>query len=222
MFQIEEYMQELIASLKNTFKEKLQYVGLQGSYMRGEANENSDIDVVVILSELNIDDLNMYKNLIRETVYPEKSCGFICGKKEMANWNPMEICHLVHSTEDYYGTLSELVPKYNEQDVINFIKLSVNNLYHEICHRYIHSDINKNKQRIAGAYKNVFFILQNVYLLKIGAFVKTKKELYKELVGIDAEVMKMASELEKNVEYNFEEAFELLLKWCQGIIGEEF
>ena len=50
MFQIEEYMQELIASLKNTFKEKLQYVGLQGSYMRGEANENSDIDVVVILS----------------------------------------------------------------------------------------------------------------------------------------------------------------------------
>ena len=54
----------------------------------------------------------------------DKSCGFICGKEDLANWNPLEIHHLVNGTKDYYGVLKDLVPNYTEGDIRNFIKLS--------------------------------------------------------------------------------------------------
>lgn len=220
MLNVKEYMNCFINHLKEVFRDRLLYVGLQGSYMRGEATEDSDIDVVVILDELHVADLIQYRKIVKTTKYPDKSCGFICGKRDMVNWNPMEICHLEHSTEDYYGTLSNFIPKYTEQDVVHFIKLSLNNLYHEICHRYLHSDTGKNKQKIVGSYKGVFFIMQNIYFLKSGVFVKTKKELLLHLAGIDEQIMKMALELEKNGDYDFDVAFELLFKWCQTHIRE--
>lgn len=220
MLNVKEYMNCFINHLKEVFRDRLLYVGLQGSYMRGEATENSDIDVVVILDELHVADLIQYRKIVKTTNYPDKSCGFICGKKDMVNWNPMEICHLEHSTEDYYGTLSNFIPMYNEQDVVHFIKLSLNNLYHEICHRYLHSDTGKNKQKIVGSYKGVFFIMQNIYFLKSGVFVKTKKELLLHLEGMDEQIMNMALEMEKNGDYEFDVAFELLFKWCQTHIRE--
>jgi len=49
MFRVDEYIQQLILSMKNVFGGRLLYVGLQGSYLRGEATENSDIDIMVII-----------------------------------------------------------------------------------------------------------------------------------------------------------------------------
>ena len=46
-FDIEKYVDELIRSLQDEFGERLIYVGLQGSFRRGEADENSDIDIMV-------------------------------------------------------------------------------------------------------------------------------------------------------------------------------
>jgi hypothetical protein len=41
MFRVDEYMQQLILSMKNAFGGRLLYVGLQGSYLRGEATEDA-------------------------------------------------------------------------------------------------------------------------------------------------------------------------------------
>ena len=45
-FNIDNYMENLISRCKEAFGNRLVYVGLQGSYLRGEATENSDIDVM--------------------------------------------------------------------------------------------------------------------------------------------------------------------------------
>ena len=71
--------------MKNVFGGRLLYVGLQGSYLRGEATE----------------DLDSYKKIIMKMEHYEKSCGFICGIEEFSRWNPMELCHILHSTKDY-------------------------------------------------------------------------------------------------------------------------
>ena len=96
MFNAEEYMERVTEALKSKFGERLLYVGLQGSYLRGEATENSDIDVVVIIDDLRGEDLSLYKSLISQFDHSEKSCGFICGKNEMMHWNPLEICNFLH------------------------------------------------------------------------------------------------------------------------------
>ena len=61
MIPVETYMHSVIEALKNRFADRLLYVGLQGSYLRGEATENSDIDVVVILENLSVQDMTGYR-----------------------------------------------------------------------------------------------------------------------------------------------------------------
>ena len=212
------YMQRLIDLLMRTFGNRVLYVGLQGSYIRGEATEHSDIDPMVVLDYLTPEDLQKYKQIISCLQEPTKHCGFVCGSKELKNWNPLEICHLLHTTVDYFGALKPLLPLYTNEDIENYIKLSVGNLYHEICHRYLHTSDDKNATKIAGSYKSVFFILQNVYYLKTGIFLQTKRELFEMTSGADREIFSIVMTLSDGVAYEFDELFTSLLKWCSDML----
>ncbi|MBD5444875.1 MAG: hypothetical protein HDR29_04915 [Lachnospiraceae bacterium] len=215
MFRVDEYLNKLITSMKDVFGDRLLYVGLQGSYLRKEETENSDIDIMVIINKLSMQDLDSYREIIIQMEHYEKSCGFICGMDEFSKWNPLELCHILYSTKDYYGKLSLLVPEYSEEDIINYIKISLGNMYHEMCHRYLHADRIQNYQKLPMTYKNVFFILQNIYYLRTGVFCLTKKELLCKLDVVDKEIMTLSFEINSNKEYDFELAFEKLFLWCQ-------
>ena len=218
MFIVDEYIPTLIKLLKTAYKERLLYVGLQGSYLRGEATDHSDIDIMVVIRDMSVADLAKYREAISSLEDYDKSCGFICGIEELKNWNPLEICHLLHTTKDYYGTLKKLVPEYTETDVRNFVKMSLGNLYHEICHRYIHAPKEKNVSKLPFTYRSVFFILQNLYYLNSGKFVDTKKELREVLSGKDRLVLETAIYLSNGTEFDFDEAFALLFTWCKETI----
>ena len=218
MIDIENYIAKLIPSLQQCFGGRLLYVGLQGSYLRGEATNSSDMDIMVVLDRLSVSDLDAYREVIHSLEHEDKACGFICSGDDLANWNPLEICHLINSTRDYYGALSRMVPPYTREDVRNFIKLSLNNLYHEICHRYIHADQGKNMVRLPGTYKGVFFILQNLHYLNHGTFIPTKAELLPLLEGRDRAVLERSLELHSGESYDFSESFELLFTWCQDTL----
>ena len=216
----EKYIEQLTTMLQDGLGDRLIYMGLQGSYLRGEATENSDIDIMVVVDGLKVADMDLYKEAIGRLEQVEKSCGFIAGKEELAHWNPLEICHLLRTTKDYYGKLEELVPAYTEQDIRNFVNMSVNNLFHEICHRYIHRSRERNAEALPGSYKAVFFILQNLHFLESGEFKQTKQELLGVLTGKNQQVLAKALELSKGKPYDFDEAYELLFSWCQEVIGK--
>lgn len=218
MIDIENYLLQLIELLKDSYGHRLVYVGLQGSYLREEATDDSDMDIMVVVEELSVSDLAQYRKIIGSLPYTEKSCGFICGKEDLCNWNPLEIGHLLHSTKDYYGVLRDLVPEYTDLDVRNFVKLSVNNLYHEICHRYLHAAPEKNAAKLPGTYKSTFFILQNVYYLRTGRYVGTKKELQPLLEGRDRSVLARCMGYAQGLQYDFEESFDLLFSWCKETV----
>ena len=57
MFDLNKYLTDLMLSCQLAFGERLLYMGLQGSYLRGEAHENSDIDVMVILDRFSVQDI---------------------------------------------------------------------------------------------------------------------------------------------------------------------
>lgn len=215
MICIEHYIEQLIGLLKQNFGSRLAYVGLQGSYLRGEADANSDIDIMLVIDQLSVADLSCYRSILQSMDHYDKSCGFICSKADLTHWNPLEICHLINSTQDYYGVLAELIPVYTEQDIKNFVKISLNNLYHEICHRYIHADPEKNKSHLPETYKGVFFILQNLHYLTHGEFIGTKAELLARLDGKNHAVLQRAMDYKKGLSFDFDESFELLFSWCQ-------
>jgi predicted nucleotidyltransferase len=218
MIPIEQYLDNLIKAMRTRFEDRLLYIGLQGSYLRGEATEDSDVDVMVVIDGLNVADLEAYRECIRSLEHADKSCGFICSKDDLAHWNPMELCHVLHTTKDCYGVLKDLLPPFTRQDIRNFVKMGLNNLYHEICHRYIHSEPEKNAARLAGSYKSVFFILQNLYYLRLGQFAETKAELLQLCAGQDRAVLQRSMDLNNGISHDFADSFALLFTWCQNTL----
>ncbi len=62
------------------------------------------------------------------------------------------------------------------------MKISLDNLYHELCHRYLYADREENIAALQGSYKSVFFLLQNLMYLRTGEFVKTRRDLSPPIV----------------------------------------
>lgn len=212
---IDSYMQELSGHLFAHFPRRILYLGLQGSYGRGEATPDSDIDIFLVLDILTVKDLDTYRKIINSMNYADKSCGFICGRQELLNWNPGEICQLSHETKDYWGQLKTLLPDYTDIDVINYIKRQVGDLYHQLCHQYIHGVDSYTLSELRQAYKSVFYILQNKYYLQKGNFVLSKKDLLFLLTGIDQQVLEVSLLLKEEKIEDLSQYYELLFSWCQ-------
>lgn len=211
MFDINEYIESIMTKCKAAFGERLMYIGLQGSYLRGEAHEGSDIDIMVIIDRFTVEDMDTYRSILKDIGYYEKTCGFICGKAEMSNWNPLEVCQLHHTTKDLFGTLGDFLPAAGRQDEINYVKFSLGNIYHELCHRYIHSSRDKNTAKLRLTCKGLFFLIQNIYYLESGRFINSREELKKLVSAKDRAVLKI-SELPDD--YDFDKAFRQVFGWC--------
>ena len=84
MIDAETYLSRLITSLQREYGSRLVYVGLQGSYLRGEATDDSDIDIMTVIDRLTVSDLDSYRRIISSLEEPEKSCGFICSRTDLA------------------------------------------------------------------------------------------------------------------------------------------
>ena len=212
MFDLDSYLHDLISSCRVDFGDRLLYVGLQGSYLRGEAHEDSDIDVMLILDQFSVQDMDRYREILKRIGFYERSCGFICGREEMAHWNPLEVCQLRHTTKDLFGVLTDYLPLATREDEVNYVKLSLGNLYHELCHRYIHRDRERNIASFRGACKGVFFLMQNLHFLESGRFILTKKELKAAVSEEDRRVLELA-ELPDG--FDIDQAFSALFAWCQ-------
>ncbi len=212
MFNIDEYLNNLISHCKESYGERLVYVGLQGSYLRGEARENSDIDVMIVLDDFSVEDMKTYRTILKEIGWYEKSCGFICGKENLANWNPLESLQLKYTTKDLYGNLESLLPPSTRQDEINYVKISLGNFYHEICHRYIHSDDGKSRDKLRASCKQLYFVIQNLHYLESGDFILKKNDL-KAVVSAQDREMLCIPELPDD--YDFDKTYETVITWCQ-------
>ena len=213
MFDLRDYLTKLISECQSAFGERLLYMGLQGSYLRGEAKENSDVDIMIVLDSFSVRDMDAYRGILESVGDTEKACGFICGRDELARWSPMEVCQLRHTTKDLLGVLIDYLPDASREDEINYVKFSLGNLYHALCHRYIYRDRARNVQAFRGVGKELFFLIQNLHFLESGQFVLTRKALLKQ-VGEDDRGMLAMADLPDD--FDFDRAFAAVFQWCQN------
>ena len=94
MINISVWLYSFLKKLDETFGERVFFAGYQGSYARGEATEDSDIDVVVILDNLTVEDLDTYSKMLDGLKYRERICGFISGKDELMAWDKIGRAHV--------------------------------------------------------------------------------------------------------------------------------
>ena len=134
MINIDAWMKNYLQILNETFGNRVWFVGLQGSYGRGEATETSDIDVVAILDELSAADIQSYHAMLDTLPHRELICGFLSGKEELMNWEPSDLFQFYHDTTPIKGSLDEVIAIIDESAVNRAIKIGACNVYHGCVH----------------------------------------------------------------------------------------
>lgn len=218
-FILEDWLNELVAKLQNNFDNRILFIGYQGSYRRGEATPNSDVDMVVILDELNIEDLNNYRAIVKTMSYPEKTCGFICGKKEIISWPQGDVFQLLNDTQAFYGDLASLIPEIPLEAVEMSVRNNSANLYHMACHSYLYDEY--RAQILIDLYKMTFFILQANHYIHTGKYIDNKKELTLNLTGVNKEILNTCINRANILQYNsseLENAYSQLIEWSSSNI----
>lgn len=211
---IEEWLNLAIEKLQKTFSEKLLFVGLQGSYNRGEATPESDIDLVVILDKLSFEDLKEYRKIIDEMPNKELACGFISGKKELQNWSKSDLFQFFYDTKSLVGNLESIILPPSIEDIKKSIKTSSETLYHAAVHSFVHS-VNLAED-LQNLYKMTFFILQAKYFTENNIYIKTKKELAECLNGTDREFLDICinrKQIDSDNKIVLESLYKKLIDW---------
>ena len=105
MIDITTWISNFEEKLERTFENRVYFLGIQGSYARGEARSNSDIDIVVILDKLDATDIQKYNSMLDTMPHRDLICGFISGKNEILNWEPSDLFQFYYDTKPIKGSL---------------------------------------------------------------------------------------------------------------------
>ena len=185
MIDITVWMQDFLQTLNETFANRVLFVGLQGSYGRGEATETSDIDVVVILDELSASDIQKYNTMLDALPHREMICGFLSGKDELLNWEPSDLFQFYYDTTPIKGSLDELLTVIDDAAVGRAIKIGACNIYHGCVHNMLHE---KSEDILRGLYKSASFVVQAIAFKRTAKYIKHQSEL-RDVVSTDERVI---------------------------------
>ena len=218
MIDITAWMKNFLKSLNETFANRVWFVGLQGSYGRGEATETSDIDVVVILDELSAMDIQTYNNMLDTLSHRDLICGFLSGKSEVLNWEPSDLFQLCHDTTPIQGSLDEVMAVIDESVVNRAIKIGTCNIFHGCVHNMLYE---KSEDILRGLYKSASFVVQAIVFKQTGNYIIHQKDLL-QVVSFDERVIVETFLNLKNggtVEFNL--MSETLFAWSKKWIAEK-
>ena len=217
MIDITTWMQNFLQTLNETFRERVWFVGLQGSYARGEATETSDIDIVVILNELSALDIQIYNTMLDTLSNRELICGFLSGKEELMNWEPSDLFQFCHDTTPIKGSLDEVMAVVDESAVNRAIKIGVCNIFHGCVHNMLHE---KSEDILRGLYKSASFIVQAIVYKQTGNYIKHQEELLTVATSNEQAIINTFLSLKKGGTVDFIPMSEALFVWAKQWISE--
>ena len=222
MIEAQTWMSDILPRLREAFGPRLLYLGLQGSYRRGEATETSDIDLVVLLDTVELEDLDIYRAIVHAMPEGHKACGFFCGIREFSAWPPHELFAFGKDTDDYFGRLDDLLPPVNNADVRYAARVGSSALLHLLTHSYLYADKETAQAILKEAFKSAFFLMLVVHYLDSGHYCASKRELLAELDGSRREIIEAGMDFPGWLDaHSKQQAFTLLIDWCRDVICEE-
>ena len=222
MLQIDLWSETFAEKLKEAFGTRLKFLGYQGSYGRGEAAPQSDIDIVTVLDHVDTDDLTRYRLLVREMPHGELACGFLCGTRELYHWPKFDLYGLLLDTKPVWGNLLDWIPALTAGSLREALQIGVSNLYHAACHTYLYHE--NPKTALSALGKQAFFCLRFCSLLKDGVYRAAKKDLFPCLDSREKALLSLSLEPERTAGFSDKEtadAYTLLLQWCGDILSKE-
>ena len=217
MIDINIWMKDFLQTLNETFENRVWFVGLQGSYGRGEATETSDIDIVVILDELSAMDIQIYNDMLDTLSHRELICGFLSGKKEIMNWEPSDLFQFCNDTTPVKGSLDEVMAVIDESALNRAIKIGACNIYHGCVHNMLHE---KSEDILRGLYKSASFVVQAIVFQQTGNYIKHQEELLTVATLNEQAIIKTFLRLKRGSTVDFIPMSDALFVWAKQWISK--
>lgn len=218
MIEIKSWMTHFLQELDAHFGKRAWFVGLQGSYGRGEATEASDIDIVVILNELTSRDIQTYKRMLEGLPNRELICGFLAGKNEILNWDAADLFQFYHDTLPVRGSLDELLLRIDDAAVNRAIKTGACNIYHGCVHNMLYE---QSDDILKALYKSASFVVQAICYKQSGRYIRLQKDLLNAVGPDEQPIVSTFLHLKNSGETEFEAMSEALFVWSGKWIQED-
>ena len=218
MMDIKKWMNTFLNAVNATFTNRVWFVGLQGSYGRGEATETSDIDVVIILDQLSATDIQAYNAMLDGLPYRELICGFLSGKDELLNWESSDLFQFYYDTTPIKGSLDELLAVIDEASIDRAIKIGACNIYHGCVHNMLYE---KSDDILRGLYKAASFVVQAIAFKETGKYIRFQKDLVGEVSADERRIVETFLKLKNGETVEFCTMSEELFAWAKKRISKE-
>ena len=212
MIDINGWMHVFLQKLNELFANRVWFVGLQGSYGRGEATETSDIDVVVILDELSVSDIQTYQDMLDTLPHRELICGFLSGKDEIMNWEPSDLFQFYHDTTPIIGSLDDLLPLIDNAAIDRAIRMGAGNIYHGCVHNMLHE---KSEEILKGLYKAASFVVQAIVFKQTGTYIRHQSQLLQVASAEERMITETFLKLKNGDPIDFNDASRILFEWSK-------
>lgn len=221
MIETQTWVSEVLVRLQKAFGTRLAYLGLQGSYRRGEATEASDIDLVVLLDKVDMDDLDTYRAIVHAMPEGAKACGFISGIGEFAHWPKHELFPFKMDTDDYYGVLDDFLPLITEEHIREGARIGASALLHMLTHSYLYADAVVQPTILRDVYKSAYFVMQVTHYLTTGRYCTGYRELLACVEGVEKDILVARGDMADWLDNHSEkQAYGILRDWCQRILTQ--
>lgn len=217
MIEIHAWMGRFLRALEHTFGNRIWFVGLQGSYARGEATENSDIDIVVILDTLLASDIQAYHKMLDTLPNRPLICGFLSGKNELLHWEPSDLFQFYYDTQPITGSLDEVFNLLDDLAVDRAIKIGLCNIYHGCVHNMLHE---KSEEILRDLYKSVSFVVQAIVFRQTGEYIRCQKDLLPIVSSDERAMVEAFLKLKNGGAVDFDFMSEALFVWVQKKLEE--
>ena len=212
MIEITAWTNTFLNALNEHFGDRVWFVGLQGSFARGEATETSDIDIVVILDKLSAMDIQTYNGMLDTLSNRELICGFLSGKKEILNWEPSDLFQFYYDTKPIKGSLDELLPLIDDAAICRAIKTGVCNIFHGCVHNMLYE---KSEDILRGLYKSASFVVQAIAFKQTGNYISHQKDLLQVVSPDEQVVVENFLDLKSGGVIDFSKMSENLFVWSK-------
>ena len=203
-----DWMSLLRDRLLESFGDRVVFIGLQGSRARGEADDDSDIDAVVILDTLSVGDLGTYRGILDRMPHRELACGFVSGMDEIARWDPADLFQFRMDTVPILGDLDSILPPMDPDDSRRAAVAGACSIYHACVHNYVHE---RSPEILDALYKQARFVLRAKHYSETGVFLRALPNIVSETKGSDREIA-------IGPEGDFDSRSEALIGWSSDII----
>lgn len=173
------WIDRLASELRAVFKDRLCFVGIQGSRARGEARADSDIDSVVLIQDLSVADIATYREVLSSMPHNDLACGFIGSPEVLASWPRYDAFNLVMDTKPVVGTFDFMDTSFSADDAMQSARAGASEIYHAIGHT-IAFEPDALSQTVGACIKSAFFIMRALCFANTNEYPNSRQRM-KEL-----------------------------------------